>query len=260
MSAPSSTPDAAAASTANIQNPLASTPSSLRWVQAFELGYNEAPKTVEPSCFHCGKHESENAKLSKCSKCQTAKYCSRDCQVNDWKDGRHKLVCKSYQRLNDDFDNNADAKAAVRAELYARIRFYACPYAVHKTTQLGKGFLFVQSNMSLRDLSIPIPKDVTGVAMPRRSILMHFLTLGEYDSEVCRDDFEMAEARTKLSQIVEEYDEEKEVVLLYRMRCGHVAVGRAVLVPDYGICKQLGRDYYDSNNSAGAVQLNLDEM
>jgi hypothetical protein len=38
-----------------------------------------------------------------------------------------------------------------------------------------------------------------------------------------------------------------------------VALGKAVLVPDYGICKKLGEDYY-ANNPAGAIQLNLDDL
>jgi hypothetical protein len=89
--------------------------------------------------------------------------------------------------------------------------------------------------------------------------LLHFLTQGEFDSEVCRDDFELALMRTPLKDAVETYDTEKEVVLLCRFRCGHMALGKAALVPDYGICKKLGQDYY-SENTAGALQLNLDDL
>jgi hypothetical protein len=44
-----------------------------------------------------------------------------------------------------------------------------------------------------------------------------------------------------------------------RMRCGHVAVGRATLVPDWGVCKKLGLDYY-AESGAGALQLNIDDL
>lgn len=88
---------------------------------------------------------------------------------------------------------------------------------------------------------------------------MHFLTIGEYDLELCREDFEITSVRTNLQQAIESYDPEKEVVLLWRLRCGHVALGLAVLVPDVGICKTLGNDYY-ADNPAGAVQLNLDDL
>jgi hypothetical protein len=38
-----------------------------------------------------------------------------------------------------------------------------------------------------------------------------------------------------------------------------MAVGKAVLVPDYNICEKLGQDYY-ADNPSGALQLNLDDM
>jgi hypothetical protein len=236
------------------ENPLSNAPSSIEWNQTFELGYDE-PDPRHPVCFSCAEQSSAEKKFSKCEKCHIAAYCSRDCQIKDWKEGRHKLACSSYARLASMTD---ETKAAIRNEIFLRIRFYACPYAVFKTAELGNGFLFVQSDTALKDLSIPIPKDSSGRTLTR-SIIMHFLTMGEFDAEVCRDDFEMAEVRGKLQVLVNAYDPEKEVVVLVRLRCGHVALGKAVLVPDYGICKKLGNDYY-ANNTAGAVQLNLDDL
>jgi hypothetical protein len=133
-----------------------------------------------------------------------------------------------------------------------------CPYAVFRTLDLGRGFLFLQSDRTIQDLSVYIPKDFTGRTCGR-SLLIHFLTLGEFDSEVCRDDFELAMMRTALKEAVESYDTEKEAILLCRFRCGHIALGKAVLVPDYTICKKLGEDYYAANPS-GALQLNLDDL
>eukprot|EP00934_Nitzschia_sp_Nitz4_P007796 Nitzschia sp. Nitz4//scaffold8_size234185//8141//9175//NITZ4_001228-RA/size234185-processed-gene-0.250-mRNA-1//1//CDS//3329559719//7786//frame0 len=241
-----------------LQNPLSNAPQTIQWKKTIELGYDE-PSEPPIRCFGCGKPSADLnvEKLSKCSKCKVASYCSRDCQVQDWKQGRHKVACASYSRLA---QMSLDpTKEAVRNEIFARVRFYACPYAVHKASKLGRGFLFLQSDTTLADLSISIPKDRFGFSLDNRSILMHFLTLGEYDTEVCRDDFEMAVMRPELNAMVDEYDEQKEVVLLTRFRCGHVAVGKAVLVPDYGICRKLGEDYY-SNNEAGAVQLTLDDF
>lgn len=88
---------------------------------------------------------------------------------------------------------------------------------------------------------------------------MHFLTMGEFDADVISDDFEMAAIRTKLQELVNTYKSEKEVVILLKFRCGHVSLGKGVLVPDYQICKRLGVDYY-AENTAGAVQLNLDDL
>lgn len=249
MSSTSDTP----ATGGTLKNPLSDAPQPIRWFQTLELGYDEPtpPSTV---CFACGK---EQEKLSKCAKCHIAAYCSRECQIKDWKDGRHKMACPSYTRLGS-IDDKA-TREQVRNEVFSRIRFYACPYAVHKTSELGNGFLFIQSDTTIQDLSIAIPKDRTGRSMTTRSVLMHYLTLGEYDAEVCRDDFEMAVVRPKLQELVQDYDEQNEVVVLLRLRCGHVAVGKATLVPDYRICKKLGQDYY-ANNPAGSVQLTLDDL
>lgn len=90
-------------------------------------------------------------------------------------------------------------------------------------------------------------------------MLLHYLTVGEYDSEVCREDFELAAVRTKLQEAVDTYDVQTSVVVLMRFRCGHVALGISPLVPDYSICKSLGKSYFE-NNTAGALQLNLDDM
>jgi len=242
-----------------LENPLSKAPQAIQWVQTLEHGYDEreTPTTV---CFACGKGQTDpsvSKPFSRCAKCHVAVYCSRDCQVRDWKQGRHKLACPSYARLDSIHDDGM--REQLRNELFSRIRFYACPYAVHKTSELGRGILFVQSDTTLHDLSIAIPKDRYGRTMTTRSILMHYLTLGEFDAEVCRDDFEMAVVRTTLQDLLKDYDEQSEVVLLIRLRCGHVAVGKAKLVPDYQICKKLGKDYY-ADNPAGAVQLTLDDI
>jgi hypothetical protein len=157
------------------------------------------------------------------------------------------------------FENDDAKKKEARNQIFGRIRFYACPYAVTKASELGRGFLFIQSESTLATMSLSTPKNSYGQSTGIRSLLIHFLTLGEYDQEVCRDDFEMAAVRTDLQKEVQQYDVEKEVVVLMRFRCGHVALGTALLVPDYRICQQLGRDYFGSG-SAGALQLNLDDL
>jgi hypothetical protein len=252
-----------------LKNPLSDSPSSVEWIQELELGYN-GPKLRETICFSCGKGEDTTAtaspslvKLSKCGGCHVAAYCSRDCQVKDWKGGGHKMACPSYARVADASNANnhipeEGTRATIRNELFARIRFYTCPYAVFRSAELGRGFVFLQTDKTLAEMSLYHPKDCTGRPLIR-SVLLHYLTLGEFDTEVCREDFELAMVRTTLMEAVNSYNSEKEVVLLCRFRCGHLALGKAVLVPDYGICKRLGQDYY-ANNSSGALQLNLDDL
>lgn len=236
---------------------------SIEWLQCIELGYDGASsKDENPVCFSCGKSD---VKLSQCSKCSVAGYCSRDCQVKHWKTGSggggHKHSCQAYARVGVNMSiESDDDKAAARKDVLQRIRFYACPYAVQKESTLGRGFLFIQSDCTLAELSLPLPKSSTGRPINKlRAVLLHYLTVGEYDSEVCREDFELAVVRTKLQEAVDEYDVQTHVVLLMRFRCGHVALGVAPLVPDYPICKSLGKEYFE-NSTAGALQLNLDDM
>lgn len=68
---------------------------SIEWLQCIELGYEGAETKDTPVCFSCGK--SNDGKLSKCAKCHVAGYCTRECQVKDWKTGPgggHKHSCQ----------------------------------------------------------------------------------------------------------------------------------------------------------------------
>jgi hypothetical protein len=57
------------------------------------LKYGESiPIVREPKynkCYICGSNNS----LKTCCNCKNAKYCSRECQVKDWKE--HKKICKT---------------------------------------------------------------------------------------------------------------------------------------------------------------------
>ena len=61
---------------------------------------------MEPACGNCRKREPENAtreqKLLKCARCQDTLYCSRECQVADWKRG-HKVECALIASANKAF-------------------------------------------------------------------------------------------------------------------------------------------------------------
>lgn len=250
----------------------AKTQTKFRWKKVIELGYIESEagnaanvENEEPVCFHCGKiaNESESSKLSKCARCQVASYCSRECQVSNWKggDGKvgHKFSCAAYKRVGDDMMIVfGDDKDSARQDILSRIRFYAYPYAVHKSQSTGRGLLFVQSDSSLAVLSLPTPILSNGRRMTKqRSVLLHWLTMQEFGSEVCMDDFELASVRNELKEAVETYDKKVEVPVLMRFRCGHVAVGIAPLVPDFKLCTVLGNEYGQGD---GALQLNIDDV
>jgi hypothetical protein len=274
---------------------------SIHWTKVIELCYSLPDSTTtttttvtsssssnsnnskRPICFSCEKQE-DNLSFMYCGQCRVAKYCGRECQTLDWK-LRHKRACASYQRMiytklpyessyneihselpvthykkiwslrSDDF------KCEVRNDFFGKIRFYVCPYAVVRYNELGRGFIFLQTNHTLEIASLLIPIDCDGYRIPTRSCSVHYLTSGEYDQEVCRDDFEMTTVRSELQDAIAQYDPTKQIVVLMRFRCGHLALGTTTLVPDYQLCQHLGRDYYDQSTGApiGSLQLNLDE-
>ncbi len=50
--------------------------------------------TVGATCSCCGTSKSEEVKLRKCKKCLRKAYCGKPCQLQDWKEGGHKTVCR----------------------------------------------------------------------------------------------------------------------------------------------------------------------
>ena len=156
----------------------------------------------------------------------------------------------------------SDDKDTAKQDILSRLRFYAYPYGIHNSqTADERGFLFVQSDSSLAVLSLPGPILSNGrVYTKQRSVILHWLTLKEFNSEVCMEDFELAQVSKELKEIVESHDEKVEIPVLMRFRCGHVAVGLAPLVPDFKLCQVLGREYYGDGQGSGGLQLNLDDM
>lgn len=255
------------------------TPSHLEWIRVDELGYadSDAAPPTEPLCFHCQKplhHQGDGqsnttTKLLRCGQCRVACYCDKSCQIQDWKGaggGKHKASCATYKRAGPDMrglqqpSKNPAAQAEARGEIFHRIRFYACAYAAFQAATLGRGFLFLQSDQSLVAMSLAIPKDCYGRTLPTpRGILVHYLTMGEFDAEVCRDDFELAAFRQDLEKLVQSYDEQQQVVLLMRFRCGHTAIGTAQLAMPYGSFRKLGSEFF-AEQKPPCLQLNIDDV
>ena len=56
----------------------------------------EGPRSLlelNPPCDYCGKQGG----VKKCTQCLSAYYCSKECQVGDWKKGGHKGRCKEFK-------------------------------------------------------------------------------------------------------------------------------------------------------------------
>ena len=60
----------------------------------------------DPKCEECGAMATQ-----RCSKCKMAWYCSRDCQLRQWK--KHKPICAMFKEAK---DHEASEKAAAANE------------------------------------------------------------------------------------------------------------------------------------------------
>jgi hypothetical protein len=84
----------------------------IQYLQCLELGYTHTSTTSTNNlllttrnlcCFQCGKKQDATVRLSRCSQCQVAAYCSRTCQIHHWKTNTtcniggvgHKYACRS---------------------------------------------------------------------------------------------------------------------------------------------------------------------
>lgn len=55
-------------------------------------------KTLSSICWHCGAKPKQYEKFKKCSGCLKVRYCSEECQKNDW--CAHKKICNNRELLN----------------------------------------------------------------------------------------------------------------------------------------------------------------
>ncbi|CAM9780055.1 unnamed protein product [Chrysoparadoxa australica] len=201
---------------------------------------------------HCSKIEEGPGQFQCCSGCQSP-YCSRVCQKQDWSKGRfrHKDACSQLKSIRG--GATVDAKEAV-ARCIGRVRLYACPFSVFHCDAVGRGLLFLQSRNTIAELAYLAPVDIHGKLL-QRSLLLHYLTMGEFVDAVLQDDFELGTVKEPLEQAVASYDMESEIVVLLRTACGYLAVIKMPIVPDLGVCKALASDYAGKD----ALELRLDD-
>mmetsp|Transcript_21856 Transcript_21856/g.65513 ORF Transcript_21856/g.65513 Transcript_21856/m.65513 type:complete len:281 (+) Transcript_21856:130-972(+) len=196
------------------------------------------------------------AKFMACAKCG-ARYCSRDCQVADWKSkvhGGHKALCPQIARLRGGFDEALKREAVVRGCL-GKIRMYAFPFHVCHRALHGPGALFLSSPNELEDFFCEGPVTRHGDPARRRVDCTH-VTPKQFDEELVAKDFELALARRALGAAVEKCAADaSRAPLLVRFRCGYVAVFTTQIVPDVRVCNVLASDY----ENQAVLRLNLDD-
>ena len=256
---------------------------AIRWLH--EGGLCKPPPLKEPRlCFYCQKP----SPASSCSKCKVAVYCGRECQTADWGAkkgvfGGHKSHCEMYKALGrqQELEDPTFRRATLEA-LLARIRLYMCPFVLCKSgsaegvtkgkggkgkkapapqaavAAAKRGFAFVQLGCTLAELALPCPRSCTGhrLAAGERSILLHFVTLAEFESDVVGTDPQAFEAaREALASAVASHDEKQELVVLTRTACGLVHVATHPLVPEWRVAVTMASEYENQE----ALQMDLDD-
>ena len=75
---------------------------------------------------------------------------------------------------------------ALLERLLAQLRLYMWPFAVRQIEERGRGFVFLQSEVSRATLGLPAPRSPCGRLLEhRRSLILHHVTLAEFDGEIC---------------------------------------------------------------------------
>ena len=99
----------------------------------------DAMANTEDECASCGKKGKK-----KCGRCMEVKYCSRECQVGDWR--MHKVVC-CPDSMGEDIDRDLAEFSAMYRQQYKSLRRYVGPYLTRsKPSQEGWRKRFVSSN------------------------------------------------------------------------------------------------------------------
>jgi hypothetical protein len=190
----------------------------------------ERPGLPPAVCFGC---EAPGA-TSACAKCGVARYCSRECQLACW-NRAHKAGCAALRSLGPSQRlTTADAVRTAADRLVSQLRLYLLPFAAqhggppratlptppanNKTTvrHPPTGFVFLQSETSLDGLSLPTgrpPRDCSGRPLSQpRNVLMHFVTLQEFDAELVAALPAVAGARAALVEAMAGADGATEAV------------------------------------------------
>ncbi|GMH62996.1 hypothetical protein TrST_g9910 [Triparma strigata] len=238
-------------------------PSDSGWSPQQGGRLNPKPSLPPPLCYTCFKPSPP----LQCSRCKVASYCSKPCQLKDWKcklgSGYHKLNCSQMKLLtrSGTFPSELHRRTAVESGLLKKVKMYLCPFAVHHHSLKGPGFVFLQSPNTLVQLSMPGNglRDCLGGTRPERmesrQVLMTYLPLKDFHT-LTTDDFEMSQIQPSLTSTCSSIDPSTEIVILIRVRCGFVGVCKMKIVLGYAVCMKLGEDYEGKEQ----IQLNIDDL
>jgi hypothetical protein len=86
-------------------------------------------------CRHCGKIEAhmDSALLMKCQRCKVTYYCSKECQVVDWKS--HKKMCNSALEVNGNASRSTIKTSDTTMRAFVQSNYFNIVKEVYKKTQ-----------------------------------------------------------------------------------------------------------------------------
>ena len=87
----------------------------------------------------CGFCEMFSSELMQCTKCKTAKYCSKKCAAKDW-EKRHKDPCKEIRRLQQNIDQKINSDTS-KIQRFA-MKLSGQPYFLKRTMEYSKLHFF----------------------------------------------------------------------------------------------------------------------
>lgn len=79
-------------------------------------------KTLSNKCWHCGANPGKFENFRKCTGCFEVRYCSKECQKNDW--CAHKKICKNIEKLECSLCNSKTRKLVFK--IINNIQQYVC--------------------------------------------------------------------------------------------------------------------------------------
>ena len=231
---------------------------SVEWLLSLDLEHEQKSTLSEapPCCSNkqCAQKNGPQPGSGNCSRCGGAWYCSRGCQVQNWK--LHKIICsrtKSFVEGNWEKDDQAQKATVVR--LLRKIRLYALPFAcAHET--VGPGLLLLQTSNSFNDFAL-----LEATVNPRskqkfeRAVLLNFFSLGDFKDSVVKDNSELVSVAAALELALDDLNHDSHVLAMCKFRGGRIELLKMPWVPDRSVCRALASDYLGKE----CIQLNLED-
>jgi hypothetical protein len=174
---------------------------------------NDYKRVMLNKCNHCDKFETlmNSAKLMKCKRCKATYYCSKECQVADWKS--HKKTCHDDGSGDDRKSGFKTSKATMWA--FVESTYFDIVKEVYRKTQ--------EYNISKTELFVEI--DFYGDAPALRNEFKVWLTSGLFEGSSVADAPEWfrtdADKKTLANGLREEYEQVTRDHLLAVCRAGN---------------------------------------